>query len=221
MRPPLKRRGVCRRDPAIQQWPGVQVEDERRRRAATLGLSLSVRGAWLGAGRRWAVSRVAPEAEAALRKVLDRIGPGGGPSNNDALRPCRRVPRDAPGGAGHDRAKLRWLLGKATATLGDKRFADLSPKDVYAWRLTRVEHRDERSALRPPRQRQSATRPSNSSMHSRSSGPWTLRGRRRARQQPQCPSVFPELGRVDPAAQWTGSVDSNRRPLPYYTCARN
>ena len=33
-------------------------------------------------------------------------------------------------------AKLRWLLGKATPTLGDKRLADLSPKDVYAWRLT-------------------------------------------------------------------------------------
>ena len=33
-------------------------------------------------------------------------------------------------------AKLRWLLGKATGTLGDKRIADLAPKDVYAWRLT-------------------------------------------------------------------------------------
>jgi hypothetical protein len=33
-------------------------------------------------------------------------------------------------------AKLRWLLGKATSKLGEKRIADLSPKDVYAWRLT-------------------------------------------------------------------------------------
>jgi integrase len=33
-------------------------------------------------------------------------------------------------------AKLRWLLGKATATLGQVRLADLSSKDVYAWRLT-------------------------------------------------------------------------------------
>src|SRR3954463_6651360 len=33
-------------------------------------------------------------------------------------------------------AKLRWLLGKATATLGEIRLADLSPKDVYAWRFT-------------------------------------------------------------------------------------
>jgi len=31
--------------------------------------------------------------------------------------------------------KLRWLLGKATAELGEKRLADLSPRDVYAWRL--------------------------------------------------------------------------------------
>jgi integrase len=33
-------------------------------------------------------------------------------------------------------AKLRWLLGKATATLGGIRLSELSPKDVYAWRLT-------------------------------------------------------------------------------------
>jgi hypothetical protein len=40
-------------------------------------------------------------------------------------------------------AKLRWLLGKATATLGGLRLAELSPKDVYAWRLTIPEgHRD-------------------------------------------------------------------------------
>jgi integrase len=28
------------------------------------------------------------------------------------------------------------LIGKATSTLGGKRIAELSPKDVYAWRLT-------------------------------------------------------------------------------------
>ena len=33
-------------------------------------------------------------------------------------------------------AKLRWLLAKATAELGEKRLADLSPRNVYAWRLT-------------------------------------------------------------------------------------
>ena len=33
-------------------------------------------------------------------------------------------------------AKLRWLLGKATASLGAVKLADLSPKDIYAWRQT-------------------------------------------------------------------------------------
>ena len=33
-------------------------------------------------------------------------------------------------------AKLRWLLGKATAALGELRLADLSTEQVCAWRLT-------------------------------------------------------------------------------------
>ena len=33
-------------------------------------------------------------------------------------------------------AKLCWLLGKATAELGDVRLAELSPEQVCAWRLT-------------------------------------------------------------------------------------
>jgi integrase len=33
-------------------------------------------------------------------------------------------------------AKLRWLLSKATAELGEKRLAELSPRDVSAWRMT-------------------------------------------------------------------------------------
>lgn len=33
-------------------------------------------------------------------------------------------------------AKLRWLLGKATAELGEKRLADLSPRDVYTCRFS-------------------------------------------------------------------------------------
>jgi len=33
-------------------------------------------------------------------------------------------------------AKLRWLLGKATAALGEVRLAELSPDQVSAWRLT-------------------------------------------------------------------------------------
>ena len=42
-------------------------------------------------------------------------------------------------------AKLRWLLSKATAVLGEKRLADLSPRDVYGWRFSVPEgHRFER-----------------------------------------------------------------------------
>jgi integrase len=33
-------------------------------------------------------------------------------------------------------AKLRWLLGRATALLGEVRLAELLPEQVYAWRLT-------------------------------------------------------------------------------------
>jgi hypothetical protein len=33
-------------------------------------------------------------------------------------------------------AKLRWLLGKATAGLGDVRLVELSPEQVCSWRLT-------------------------------------------------------------------------------------
>ena len=49
--------------------------------------------------------------------------------------------------------KLRWLLGKATAALGETRLVELSPKDVYAWRLTIPEgHRFEATqALRTAR----------------------------------------------------------------------
>jgi hypothetical protein len=33
-------------------------------------------------------------------------------------------------------AKLRWLLGKATVTLGDVKLVELSPEQVCVWRLT-------------------------------------------------------------------------------------
>ena len=33
-------------------------------------------------------------------------------------------------------AKLRWLLGKATAALGEVPLAELSPETICAWRLT-------------------------------------------------------------------------------------
>ena len=75
------------------------------------------------------------EAERALRKVLDRLGPSGGRATitlaefaNEYLEMHQAAPVTI--------AKLRWLLGKATAVLGEKRLADLSRRDVYVWRLT-------------------------------------------------------------------------------------
>ena len=52
-------------------------------------------------------------------------------------------------------AKLRWLLGKATAALGEVRLAELSAQQVFAWRLTVSEgHRfDATQALRQVRNR--------------------------------------------------------------------
>ena len=74
------------------------------------------------------------ESQKALQKALDRVGPGRGGAITltefveDYLELHQAEPVTI--------AKLRWLLGKATSTLGEKRVADLSPKDVYAWRLT-------------------------------------------------------------------------------------
>ena len=75
------------------------------------------------------------EALRALEKVLARLGPGGraatmtlGELVDEYLEMHQAEPVTM--------AKLGWLLGKATATLGEVRLAELSPKDVYAWRLT-------------------------------------------------------------------------------------
>lgn len=75
------------------------------------------------------------EAEEALRKVLDRRGPGGGRAAitlAEFVDEYLEMHQAAPVAI----AKLRCLLGKATAVLGEQRLADLSPRDVYAWRLT-------------------------------------------------------------------------------------
>ena len=70
------------------------------------------------------------EAETALFKVPDRLGPGGGRATitlaefvHEYLEMHQAEPVTI--------AKLRWLLSKATAVLGEKRLADLSPRDVY------------------------------------------------------------------------------------------
>jgi integrase len=88
-------------------------------------------------------------AEEALRKALARLRPGGCAATMTladlvdeflGMHPAEPVTI----------AKLRWLLGKATATLGAVRLADLSPKQIYAWRQTIPEgHRfDATQALR-------------------------------------------------------------------------
>src|SRR5438445_3500137 len=74
------------------------------------------------------------EAQKALRKTLDRVGPGRGGATTLAEFVEEYLERHQAEPV--TIAKLRWLLGKATSTLGEKRIADLSPKDVYAWRLT-------------------------------------------------------------------------------------
>ena len=75
------------------------------------------------------------DALKALEKVLERLGPGGRAATmtlaelvDEYLEMHQAEPVTI--------AKLRWLLGKATAALGEVRLAELSPKDVYAWRLT-------------------------------------------------------------------------------------
>jgi hypothetical protein len=75
------------------------------------------------------------ETQKALHKVLDRLGPRGRASTitlSDLIDEYLQVHQATPVTV----AKLRWLLGKATATLGDVRLAELSPRQVSAWRLT-------------------------------------------------------------------------------------
>jgi integrase len=75
------------------------------------------------------------EALQALEKVLERLGPGRRAGTFtlgelvDEYLEMHQAERVTI-------AKLRWLLGKATAAFGEVRLAELSPKDIYAWRLT-------------------------------------------------------------------------------------
>ena len=74
------------------------------------------------------------EAQRALRKALDRVRPdrGGAITLAELVEEYLQLHQAEPVTI----AKLRWLLGKATSTLGEKRIADLSSKDVYPWSLT-------------------------------------------------------------------------------------
>ena len=75
------------------------------------------------------------EAQRALQNKLARLFPGG---RTAALTLGEWVEEylDTHQGERVTVAKLRWLLGKATAELGDVRLAELSPEQVCAWRLT-------------------------------------------------------------------------------------
>jgi integrase len=75
------------------------------------------------------------DALKALEKVLQRLGPNGRAATMtlaDLVDEYLELHQAEPVTI----SKLRWLLGKATAALGETRLADLSPKEVYAWRLT-------------------------------------------------------------------------------------
>jgi integrase len=75
------------------------------------------------------------EAQRALRHKLARLLPGGRPATMTLGEWVVEYLETHPG----ERvtvAKLRWLLGKATAELGEVRLAELSPEQVCAWRLT-------------------------------------------------------------------------------------
>jgi integrase len=75
------------------------------------------------------------EAQKALQRTLARLGPGGRAA---ALTLGEWVEEylEAHQGERVTVAKLRWLLGKATAELGAVRLIELSPEQVCAWRLT-------------------------------------------------------------------------------------
>jgi hypothetical protein len=73
------------------------------------------------------------EAQRALQNKLARLFPGG---RTGTLMLGEWVAEylDTHQGERVTVAKLRWVLGKATADLGDVRLAELSPEQVCAWR---------------------------------------------------------------------------------------
>jgi hypothetical protein len=75
------------------------------------------------------------EAKQALQKVVERLGPAGRGASmtlGELVEEYLEMHQAEPVTI----AKLRWLLGKATAVLGEVRFPELLPEYVYAWRLT-------------------------------------------------------------------------------------
>ena len=50
-------------------------------------------------------------------------------------------------------AKLRWLLGKSTSEFGEKLLAELSPQDIFGWRLTVPDHNPAKLGVPDPQRR--------------------------------------------------------------------
>jgi hypothetical protein len=75
------------------------------------------------------------EAQRALQHKLARLVPGGRPETL-TLGEWVEEYLEVHQGERVTVAKLRWLLGKATAALGGVRLVELSPEQVCAWRLT-------------------------------------------------------------------------------------
>jgi hypothetical protein len=75
------------------------------------------------------------EAHRALRKALDRLRPGGRAATLTLFDFVEEYLLAHPGQP-VTVSKLRWLLGKATATLGEVRLIDLTPEQVCTWRMT-------------------------------------------------------------------------------------
>jgi len=88
------------------------------------------------------------EAQRALQNKLARLLPGRR-AVTLTLREWVDEYIDAHEGERVTVAKLRWLLGKATAGLGEVRLAELSPEQICGWRLTVPEgHRFEATQAR-------------------------------------------------------------------------
>jgi integrase len=75
------------------------------------------------------------EAQRALRKALDRLRPGGRAATLTLAEFVEEYLLAHPGQP-VTVSKLRWLLRKATAALGEVRLIDVTPEQVCRWRMT-------------------------------------------------------------------------------------
>lgn len=75
------------------------------------------------------------EAQRALQKRLERLRPGGRAATVTLVEFVEEYLQAHPGQP-VTVSKLRWLLGKATAMLGDVRLIDLTPEQVCTWRTS-------------------------------------------------------------------------------------